>query len=450
MKLPHILLLFATLFLTAALAYAGDLQTAFIVSMIGGAVSRPWTAMQASPWAAYQPGHCAANTIDSALQLTEVLGSAMEALKRKLLVLKMLGAVYRDVALKGDDKMAVPFYPLTATGTSVTRAANQSRKSLASGTATESRTIENWTNKMQAISFTAREKARQPMFDPEKHGQLKGEALAFDVIADIFSIVKAKTFTSTTIAGTSAANFDENDVGDLRTACVNDRWPDSGRSLILSPSYGTNLLKQPQIIDASKRGDNGAAFRDGVIGNVLGFDVGETAGLPTNNGNALTITGVHATNVITTGAAHNLTVGDRVIFPALTGGAGLTAATVEYFVETVPSTTTLTVSATLGGAQLDFTSTITDGTIRAYEDVRGIAAMGSGLLIGFAPVPPTPAILHDLFDYQELVDEATGLVLQYYHFGDGDTDEEVQSIECHYGYGLGDANQLKIIRGVLA
>ena len=36
----------------------------------------------------------------------------------------MMGAIYQRVQLKGDDTMAVPFYPLTATGTSQVRAAN--------------------------------------------------------------------------------------------------------------------------------------------------------------------------------------------------------------------------------------------------------------------------------------------------------------------------------------
>jgi hypothetical protein len=440
MKLHNIALLLATLVATFLLALAGQLHAALILFFVGSAA--------ATPWARHQPHVFGANTIDSSLQLTEVLGSAMEALKRRLLVLKQLGAIYRDVALKGDDKMAVPFYPLTATGTSVTRTATGSRLALASSTATEARTIENWTNKVQAISFSATDRARQPMFDPVKHGQRKGEALAFDVIADIFSMVKAKTFTGTSIPNPTAANFDENDVGDLRTACVNDYWPEMGRSLILSPAYGTNLLKQAQIIDSAKRGDGGMAFRDVIIGQVLGFDIGETPGLPTNNGLPVTITGgVAATNVITA-VAHGLTVGDRVIFPTLTGGAGLTPATVEYYVETVPSADTFTVSATLGGAQLDFTTAITDGTVRAYEDVLGIACLESALLIGFAPVPPTPAILSDLHDYQELVDDS-GLVLQYYHKGYGDTDQELQSIECHYGFGLGDAAQLKIIRNSL-
>lgn len=432
MKLRTFFALFILAFV-AMLAVKGEFAAAILVATVGGAALTPVTA--------YQPHVFGAHTIDSALQLTEVLGSAMEALKRRLLVLQMIGAVYRNVALKGDDKMAVPFYPLTGTGTSQTRAANGSRKALATGTSTESRTIENWTNKMQAISFTAREKARQPVFDPVKHGQRKGEALAFDVIGDIFSIVKAKNFTGASIAST-AGNFDENDVGDLRTACVTDLWPEGNRSLILSPAYGTNLLKQPQIIDASRRGDNGASFRDGKIGDVLGFGVGETPGLPSNNGTAFAITA--ATTDVISAVAHSLSDGDRVIFPTLTGGAGLTAASVAYFVRD-KTADTFKVSATYGGAAVDITTAYTAGTCRLYEDVMGIACLDSAILIGFAPVPPTPAIRDQLFDYQELIDDS-GLVIQYYHFADPDTDEEVQTMECHYGYGLGDAAQLKIIR----
>ena len=388
-----------------------------------------------------------ANTIDSQLQLTEVLDSSMRAIKRKLMPLLQFSTVFQDVQLKGDGTMAVPHYPLTATGSSSTRAANGSRKALASGTATEARTIDNFTNKVQALSFTATERARQPLLNPEMHGMLKGEALAYDILADIFGVVRASDFDSTTIAAVTAANFDEDDIGDLRQICAEEFWPDSGRSLILNPAYGTNLLKQAQIIDASMRGDGGRSFRDGVLGNVLGFDVVETAGLQANNGTAISsITGVAATDVITA-TAHGFAVGDRVLFPTLTGGSGLTAATVAYYVITVPSVNTFTVSATPGGAVLDFSSAITDGSVRLFENIQGVAILPSALLIGFAPVPPTAAIRQKLFDYQELRDES-GLVLQYYHFADEDTDEEVQTIECHYGFATGDTDQLKIIRSL--
>jgi hypothetical protein len=396
------------------------------------------------------------NTIDSPLQLTEVLTSSMRALKRKLAPLLQLSTVYSDVALKGDGTMAVPYYPLTATGTSQTRTATGSRKALATGTTTNSKTISNFTNKMQALSFSATERARQPMFNPSMHGMLKGEALAYDVLADIFGVVRAADYSGSTIDAVTAANFDEDEVADLRKLCEEDYWPDSGRSLLVNPSYGANLLKQPQIIGANTRGDGGRTFREGVIGNILGFDIVETAGLRSNNGDAIACTGEADDNVITTASAHGLAVGDRIIFPALSGGSGLTAATVAYFVLTVPSTTTLTVSASAGGAVVNFTTDVTSGsTIRKFEDVQGLAILPSAILVGFAPVPPTPAIRKALFDYQELVDRdengnGSGLVLQYYHFADPDTDEEIQTIECHYGFAIGDTAQAKIIRAPLA
>ena len=390
-----------------------------------------------------------ANTIDSKLQLTEVLDAAMMALKRKLFVLKMMGAIYQRVQLKGDDTMAVPFYPLTATGTSQVRAANGSYKALVTGTTTESRKITNFTNQVQALSFTSRERARQPIFDPVKHGQRKGEALAYDIIADIFSIVKASNFTGTTIAGSAAANFDEGDVGDMRTLVATAFWPDSNRNLILNPSYGTNLLKQPQIIAAQQRGDGGESFRDGVIGRVLGFDVGETAGLPTNNGVAFNITATATTDLINA-VAHPLVAGDRIIFPTATGGgAGLTAATKAYFVIN-PLANSFQVALTPGGAAVDITTDYTGGTAQRFEDVQGIACLDSAVLIGFAPVPPTEGVQKFLVEYEELVDEDSGLVLQYRRIAYPDTDEEVQAIECHYGYGLGDIAQLKIIRSATA
>jgi hypothetical protein len=79
----------------------------------------------------------------------------------------------------------------------------------------------------------------------------------------------------------------------------------------------------------------------------------DTADLPTIG----TFTVVAATNVITTSAAHGLAIGDRVrVSSTVTLPGGLAAAT-DYYVLTVPSGTTLTVSATSGGAVLDITDT---------------------------------------------------------------------------------------------
>jgi hypothetical protein len=388
------------------------------------------------------------NTIPSGLQLTKVMNASMRALKRKLLPLIKLSTVFRDVPLQGDGTMALPFYPLTATGTSTTRPASGSRKAQATNTTTDLRSISNFTNKMQALSFTATEQARQPMFDPVMHGMLKGEALAYDILADIFSVVRAADFDSTSIAAVAASNFDEDEVADLRKLCADDFWPEMGRSLILNPSFGCNLLKQPQIIDASMRGDNGQTFRDGTLGRVLGFDVVETAGLLERNGTTLTGLAAEADTELFTLVAHGLVVGDRILFPALTGGSGITAATTPYFVKTVPSADTFTISATAGGATQGITTDVTDGSVRLYENIQGIAVLPSAILVGFAPVPPTPAIRKELFDYQQLVDKETGLTLQFYHFADPDTDEEIQTIECHFGYAVGDEAQLKIIRSL--
>lgn len=432
---------FVTLLLAASLAVQRQFHAAWMILFVGLAAAHPWSD--------YRPGVFATNTIDSELQLTTVLDTAMRSIKRRLLPLLALSTVFRNVALKGNDKISVPFYPLHSTGASSTRAANGSYKALAANTAVNSKVIENFTNQTRVISFNSRERARQPQLNPEMHGMLMGEALAYDVIKDIFKVVRAADFDGTTITAVSATNFDENDVGDLRKICADEFWPDSNRSLILNPAFATNLLKQAQIIDASKRGDGGAAFREGVLSRILGFDVFESAGLHSNTDAAVTLTSGEADDNTITATAHGLAVGDRIIFPTLTGGSGITAASVAYFVKSVPTANTFTISATAGGAELNFTTDITAGTVRKYEDIQGIAVLPSAILVAFVPVPPTDGVREKLVDYREITDDS-GLTLQYKRFAYEDTDEEAQSIECHYGFEPGDTAQLKIIRAPLS
>lgn len=80
-----------------------------------------------------------------------------------------------------------------------------------------------------------------------------------------------------------------------------------------------------------------------------------------------TATIVAATDTITSSVAHALAVGDKVIFGAMTNAAPIVAGQL-YYVKTVPTSTTLTISATLGGAVLDIT---TDGSSASISKSLG-------------------------------------------------------------------------------
>jgi hypothetical protein len=383
------------------------------------------------------------NTIASELQLTTVLDTALEAFRRAIMPLSVIGAVFDDIRLNGDGTMTLPYYPL-ATSASQSRAAGGSYKALATATTTNAKQITPNRNKVQAISFTSEEFRRQPRFDPERHGRLKGEKLAFDIIADILSVLRYSDFSSDTIAATTAANFDESDVTDLAQKCVEGYWPDGQRSLVLNPAFYFNLLKQPPVLDASQSLSD-AALREAMVKRLMGFDIIGSAGMVTNNGDAFSVVG-EADNDTFTAAAHGLADGDRVFFPNLEGGSGLTEVTTEYFVRDA-ATNTFKVTATVGGAAVNFTTDVTSGsTCRKYENLAGAAFGPSGILIGFSPIEPTDGIKKKLVDWRIVNDRASNIVLEYKRIAYEDTDEEAQIIEAHYGFSVGEPDAVKLLR----
>jgi len=88
-----------------------------------------------------------------------------------------------------------------------------------------------------------------------------------------------------------------------------------------------------------------------------------TAGTPQTG-----VTGVAATNVLTK-ATHGLVNGDLVVITSLTGGTGLRT-NYPYYAVSV-SGNDFKLSETSGGAEFDFTSTITDATIVELTEVTG-------------------------------------------------------------------------------
>lgn len=79
------------------------------------------------------------------------------------------------------------------------------------------------------------------------------------------------------------------------------------------------------------------------------------------------ITASAATNIVTTTGTHYYAAGDTVVFPTLTGGVGLTEDSIVYYVIADSlAATTLKVSTSLGGAEVDITTNYTSGSIQRY------------------------------------------------------------------------------------
>ena len=72
-------------------------------------------------------------------------------------------------------------------------------------------------------------------------------------------------------------------------------------------------------------------------------------------------------NLVTVSAAETLAVGDAVQFGTMTGGAPIVAGT-TYYVQSAPSSTTLTLAATLGGLVITITS---NGSSTSIAKVTG-------------------------------------------------------------------------------
>ena len=88
-------------------------------------------------------------------------------------------------------------------------------------------------------------------------------------------------------------------------------------------------------------------------------------------------TGTTSSGVVTAGAAHGLSVGDIVVFTANTGGT--VTLQKPYYVNTVPSTTTFTVSNSVNGA--------TDTTVTGQTAFTATATPAQKRLIGIAISP---------------------------------------------------------------
>jgi len=107
-----------------------------------------------------------------------------------------------------------------------------------------------------------------------------------------------------------------------------------------------------------------------------------------------TVTVAITTGVLTVSAAHNLLVNEAVVLGTMTTGAPLVAGT-TYYVQSVPTTTTLTLSATVDGAAIVTTSA---GSSISITKVSGNTYTGSTYLVLLSEDPGDDATMASLVE----------------------------------------------------
>lgn len=212
-----------------------------------------------------------------------------------------------------------------------------------------------------------------------------GKSLGRYVIGKVAAKITAGNFSHEMLGTVAAVEIET--LGDAR-AKLNKQGAGDHRFILAETDWCKNLSRDPVIASGDYHGQRTGADPYITLVNIEGFEnIREFPNMPTNTAVLGTFTAVAATNVITVSAAHGKAIGDRLRFTSTVTLPGGMSVDTDYFVLTVPSSTTMTISATVGGAVLDITDTGTGThTIKAFEGVNAFAAEKRAIHIAFRPL----------------------------------------------------------------
>jgi hypothetical protein len=260
----------------AAFIASGNVWLSLIVAFILAALLTPLRAMSL----------VRDNTIDAELNLNAFLDAAINAFRAAVLPLTMFASTFRNVQLKGTDKVEVLYYPLDTTAAKDFD--QEEGYVFDEDTNTAHREITINKRKYVSMGLTGRDLSRIPLLNAEKLGALKGQNVAYQIIQDILSIVTHVNYPTDAFVGASSG-FDSDDVIDIRTAVQSlttsgrpTPWPETGRGLMVNPAYDGALLKDTAFKAAYSLGTD-HAIRTGRLPNIFGFDYASSAAIPSNN-----------------------------------------------------------------------------------------------------------------------------------------------------------------------
>jgi hypothetical protein len=220
-------------------------------------------------------------SVDADLNLNKILDVALSAYKRAILNLSVFAAVFQDVQLNGSDKVEVPYFPLV---TSTSRDWDSDDCYVFDDTYTQAkREVTINKRKYQPVKISSTELSRRPSLNLEKVMAAAGEKLAYDVMQDVMSVITAANFGAAAFTGADTT-FDSDDIADLVAVADTIPWPQTGRGMVVKPTYKANLFKDNDVKLEYAYGDDGI-IKNGVLPRVMGFDFGSTPAIPANGEN---------------------------------------------------------------------------------------------------------------------------------------------------------------------
>lgn len=225
------------------------------------------------------------NSIDSELQRVVILQEMVEEFAVVLEVLQDFSVVFNNVPLEGTDKVAVPFYPLSAAASQSWDPANgydtfadtatQMREVAVGGSGSNSganaaaNTAKD--RKYIGMKFSSYELRRQPYLNVQKLAIQNANKLGVDVFTDIVSRVITAGNYGASIKSVAPASFSGDDIADLWENATGRNWPEKNRSLTLAHTYKTPLLKDPTFKQYLASGDT-ETLRKAAISEAYGFE----------------------------------------------------------------------------------------------------------------------------------------------------------------------------------
>jgi hypothetical protein len=373
------------------------------------------------------------NDIASELQISVFLSTALESFKRAVLPLAMFSTVFRNLQLQGNNKVEIPYYPLQ--GIASKDFSSSYDFSTGAGSKTDVRELTINKRKYQPLAFTSSELARQPRLSVEDMGRLKGEKLGYDIVQDILGDVTAANFGPAAKTELSSA-FDSDDVVDLRTA-------------------------------ANKNYTGPLTVTDGVTTNTSTTVTSATARFtPSDIGTTISGTNIPASTTI---ASYTSATSVTLSAAATGSGSGITFTLGRVLVPWPQSGRSLIVNPDYDGALLKDSNFRRDLTVAGQgtattgmfpnvygfnyaqsaaipdngENLVGMIAFKSALLVGFSPIQPADG--GRIVRYQIVTDPDTDISLEYREWFDGTSDKLMKVIEANYGHTPGEKLALKRI-----